>query len=726
LSIKRVPGKQTFAPETFINRELSWLDFNARVLEEAQDPTNPLLERIKFLSIFSTNLDEFFMVRISGLREQALGDGAPQDYSPDGMTPEAQLAAVAVRTQELVAMQYRCWNEQLLPELSQAGLQIVHPEQLTPEQHAGLDQFFQERVFPVVTPMAIDPSHPSPLYHNRGLYLATILIREGGLGPKKLFAVVQLPAVLPRLLPVPAELGQSKFLLLEEAIASRLPQLFGACQVQTWTTFRVTRDSDIELLEQEGDDMLQLIEKRLKARRRGEAVRLEVNARASDEIVAQIVDSEDLHNDPLFQEVYRVQGPVHLGDMMELVKLPGFANWRDAPLVPRMPPLLKKRGNLDLFQTIRQQDIVLHHPYDAFDPVIEFIASAAKDPQVLAIKQTLYRTGGGNSPLVKALMEAAENGKHVTAMVELKARFDEETNVEWARQMERAGVHVVFGFLDIKTHCKVSLVIRKEGEGLRRYVHLSTGNYNPITSRIYTDIGLFTCNEQIAADATALFNFLTGYSQGHRWNHLVVAPTDLFQKTMSLIEEQAERAKRGQSSWIFAKLNALVDHRVVEALYQASQAGVPIDLVIRGICCLRPGLPGISENIRVRSILDRFLEHSRIHVFGPPDDCQVFLSSADWMPRNLNRRVEVMFPLLQPSLKERIVREIIPIYLRDNTKSRLLQADGTYFRAKLPEGTPRHRAQMELMEATCPPARTEPTPDPRPTEEPQPITAWNS
>jgi polyphosphate kinase len=692
--------EQAFQPEHFINRELSWLEFNARVLEEADDTSVPLLERCKFLSIFSSNLDEFFMVRVSGLREQAFGDGAPQDYSPDGLRAITQLQRVAVRTQELVAAQYRCWNEAVRPALEQNGIHLLKDNELNADQHKALDRFFRERAFPILTPMAVDPSHPSPHFHNRQLYLGAMLLREHGLGPKRLFAVVQLPQILPRFVPVgPAE--EANFILLEDAISARLPELFGGFQVLHWTTFRVTRDSDIELLEQESDDMLRLIEERLKARQRGDAVRLEVATGANEELVGKIIEEESLRDAvdgaaEKYSEVYRIPGPVDLTGLMELTEVPNRDPLRDPPFTPQPPAGLGTCRGEDLFTAIARHDVLLHHPFDSFDPVVEFVTSAAKDPKVLAIKQTLYRITA-DSPITRALMQAAENGKHVTALVELKARFDEERNVGWARQMERSGVHVVFGFLDLKTHCKLSLVVRQEGNALRRYVHLGTGNYNQVTARLYTDFGFFTADEDICEDASALFNLLTGYSQGHPWRKLVVAPEDLHRRTMQLIEEQTERAKAGKPSRIFAKLNALVDYRVIEALYRASQAGVPIELLVRGICCLRPGLPGISENIRVTSIVDRFLEHSRLYVFSPDDEAKIFLSSADWMPRNFHRRVEVMFPIEAPDLKERILTEVIPTYLRDNQRNRMLRPDGTYERIWPQNGQPAHRSQQEFL-----------------------------
>jgi polyphosphate kinase len=697
---RRDMSEQVFLAEHFINRELSWLEFNARVLEEAVDGSNPLLERVKFLAIFSSNLDEFFMVRVAGLREQAFGDGAPEDYSPDGLRAIVQLQRIAARTKELVAAQYRCWNESVLPQLAEQRIRLLKHDELAPEQRTILDRFFTERAFPILTPMAVDPAHPSPRYHNRGLYLAAMLEREHGLGPKHLFAVVQLPQVLPRLVPI----GQGddlQFILLEDAVSARLPELFGGFEVLASTTFRITRDSDIELLEQESDDMLRLIEDRLKARQRGQAVRLEVSASGSEELIRLIVDPEELHegdeNPPdSYSEIYRIPGPLDLSAVMDLLRVPGREHLRDPPFTPRLPRGRRSRGGDDIFANIRRNDILMHHPFESFDPVVEFVSRAAKDPNVLAIKQTLYRTSG-DSPVTRALMQAAENGKHVTALVELKARFDEEANVSWARQLERSGVHVVFGFLDLKTHCKLSLVVRQEAGVVRRYVHLSSGNYNPTTALVYTDLGLFTANEDIAADASALFNLLTGYSQGHRWRKLIVAPADLHRRTIELIDEQAQRARSGRPSRIFAKLNSLVDYRVIEALYRASQAGVPIDLICRGICCLRPGLPGISETIHVRSIVDRFLEHSRIFVFSPDDEAQVFLASADWMPRNFYRRVEVMFPIETPELKQRILQEIVPAYLRDNVKARILRADGSHYRLQPQDGEARYRVQEELL-----------------------------
>ncbi len=696
-----MPDPVVYLPEHFINRELSWLEFNARVLEEAQDPSNPLLERVKFLSIFSSNLDEFFMVRVAGLREQAFGGVAPQDVGADGLDALTLLQRIWQRTRELVEQQYRCWNKAILPALVEQQILLLKECDFDKSQRKIVDEFFRQRAFPILTPMAIDPSHPSPRFHNRGLYLAALLQRTSGLGPAELFAVVQLPQVLPRFIDVGTP-QENKFVLLEDIIACKLSELFGGYESAHQATFRITRDMDVDMLEQESDDMLRAIESRLRARQHSEAVRLEVHKEMSRDLLETLIGEEQLQENYFvegekYSEVYRVDGMLDMTALNELARLAGKDALRDAPFTPRQP-LGMRRGD-NLFAEIADRDVLLHHPFDSFDPVVDFIQSAAEDPHVLAIKQTLYRTSG-DSPIVKSLIQAAENGKHVTALVELKARFDEANNISWSRQMERAGVHVVYGFMDLKTHCKLAMVVRQEGAKVRRYVHLGTGNYNPATARLYTDMALFTSNKVMADDCTALFNFLTGYSQGHEWKKLVIAPTDLHRRTIELIDEQTARAAEGKSARIFAKLNSLVDGETIEALYQASQAGVPIDLVIRGICCLRPGLPGISENIRVRSIVDRFLEHSRIMVFGEAGKEQIYLSSADWMPRNFERRVEVMFPVEAPELKRRVCDEIVPVYLRDNCRARVLMPDGSYVRAAAWHDEPEHRAQRELLAAS--------------------------
>ena len=687
-----------FLPEHFINRELSWLEFNARVLEEAQDASNPLMERVKFLSIFSSNLDEFFMVRVAGLREQAFGGVAAQDITADGYRAHSQLLKISGRTRELVEQQYNCFNEAILPALAEEGIHILSEEELDKSQRKITDEFFDRRAFPILTPMAIDPSHPSPRFHNRGLYLVALLHRTQGVGPPDLFAVVQLPQVLPRFINV-GSLGSHELVLLEDILAAKLPELFGGYEIAHHASFRITRDMDVDLLEQEADDMLRAIEQRLRARNHSEAVRLEVQSNIGRDLLSMLIKEESLYHKyeiegQSYSEIYRQDGMLDMTSLWEIVGLRGHEKLRQPSFTPRVPLGLSRKD--DLFAEIADRDILLHHPFDSFDPVVNFIETAAEDSQVLAIKQTLYRTSG-DSPIVRALIQAAGNGKHVTALVELKARFDEANNIDWARQMERAGVHVVYGFMDLKTHCKLAMVVRQEGKKVRRYVHLCTGNYNPSTAKLYTDIGLFTSNKLIADDASALFNFLTGYSQGHKWRKLVVAPQDLHRRTLELIDEQAKRAEQGKKSRISAKLNSLVDRETIEALYRASQAGVPIELLVRGICCLRPGLAGISENIEVRSIVDQFLEHSRIMIFGVGSKTQAFLSSADWMPRNFERRVEVMFPIEAPELKQHLCEKVLPTYWQDNTRARRLMPDGTYVRLTAWHGEDVYRSQHDLL-----------------------------
>ncbi|MEN1681496.1 MAG: polyphosphate kinase 1 [Planctomycetota bacterium] len=687
-----------FTAEHFLNRELSWLEFNARVLEEAQNDTNPLLERVKFLSIFSSNLDEFFMVRVAGLREQAFGHLAPQDPRLDGMGPAAQLRRISFRTRQLVDQQYACWNESVRPSLDAAGVRIVDEASLDSASRKQFDKYFRQRVYPVLTPLAIDPSHPSPRFHNRGFYLAADLKRRRGIGPDRLVAVVQLPQALPRFVPVRPE-GGGDFVPLEDIIATRLPELFGGYEIISCGPFRVTRDMDINLLDEEGDDMLRAIESRLRARQRSEAVRIEASVSLSGKLLDRIAEEERVHRNETgepdaYDEVYRVDGLIDMTGLMDLTSLVDRKDLREPRFSPRVAPAWTASD--DVFEQIDKKDILLHHPFDSFQPVVSFVQQAARDPNVLAIKQTLYRTSG-DSPIIQALIDAAEEGKHVTALVELKARFDEAANIGWARRMEQAGVHVVFGFMDLKTHCKCALVVRQEGKKVRRYAHLGTGNYNPTTARLYTDMGLFTADKAIADDVSALFNFLTGYSQGHDWQKLIVAPQDLHDQTIAMIDEQAQRARDGKRSRVIAKLNSLVDRPTIEALYRASQAGTPIDLIIRGVCCLRPGQPGLSENIRVVSVVDRFLEHSRVLVFGEGSSQKVFLSSADWMPRNFNRRVEVMFPIEDADLKRRVVEEVLPVYLADNQRARQLHADGSYAPVQPRAKERLIRSQQELI-----------------------------
>jgi polyphosphate kinase len=687
------PQSLPIGPEHFVNRELSWLEFNGRVLEEAEDETNPLLERLKFLSIFSSNLDEFMMVRLSGIRSQLRGDAEPEDQLPETLTIQEQFNQAHTRAVELVQRQYACWSVQVQPRLAEHGLKLIASGDLTSDQRTFMDEFFRQTVYPVLTPMAIDPSHPTPHLRSRGLYVAA-LIEQKGLrpgGPKKLLAVVQIPSVLPRLIRLPGNPDVYHYVLLDQFVGARLGQLFGGSEVVCWTTMRITRDSDLDI---DGDqvltDLSQAVEEGLKQLRHRDVVRLEIAAGTDEKLLEHLRRPMQLQP----QEIYHIPGPLDLTSLMEWHGLDKFSHLRDEPFIPRRP--IGFEEGADFFRTIRKRDVIIHHPYESFNCVIEFLQQAAEDPDVLAIKQTLYRTGN-ESPVIRALITAAENGKNVTAVVELLARFDELSNVTWARQLERAGVHVVYGFVNLKTHCKLTLVVRREGDKLRRYVHLGTGNYNAATAKVYTDFGLFTSRRRFGEDATALFNYLTGYARGHDWHRFTISPTDFQRRILELIRRETENAQSGIGGRIVAKLNALVDPEVITALYLASQAGVSIDLQIRGSSSLRPGIAGISDNIRVTSILDRFLEHSRLYLFGAGEDPDLFLSSADWMPRNFRRRVEVMFPVLEASIKRRFLSRIIPLQFEDNVKAREMLPDGTYRRIQRPDGDPPRRAQLSFL-----------------------------
>ncbi|MGH7675929.1 MAG: polyphosphate kinase 1, partial [Gemmatimonadales bacterium] len=682
----RLPG---FAPDRYLNRELSWLGFNGRVLEEARDPSSPWLERLKFAAIFSSNLDEFFEVRVAGLQQQLYAGLEPQDLAADGLDPAALLAAIDRRAHELVAEQYRVLGEELVPGLAAHGIEWVRLDQLSPAERRHVDDLFATSIYPVLTPLAIDPGHPFPHVHNKSLNIA-LLVENDETG-QQLFAVVQVPALLDRVVVLPdGDGGRLRFLLLEDVIGVHLDELFGGFRVLDHTCFRVTRNTDLTIEEDEAEDLLQTVEESLRQRIRGEAVRLEILASADERFVRLLRDALDLED----RDVYRVSGPVDLTAFHAVHRREGFRELKDEPLVPRVPPAFARGG--DVFGLIRAGDILVHHPYESFGCVAEFIERAADDPQVLAIKQTLYRTSGP-SPIISALGRAAQNGKQVTALVELKARFDEENNIVWARELEQAGVHVVYGVVGLKTHGKAALVVRREAGGLRRYVHLSTGNYNPTTARVYTDLGLFTAHPEFGEDVSEMFNMLTGYSRRRRWRKLLVAPVDLREQVIALIEREGRNAQAGRPARIVVKMNALVEPSVIDALYRASQAGVTVDLVIRGICCLRAGLPGLSERIRVTSIVDKFLEHSRICYFENGGDPAVFLGSADWMPRNFVRRIEVMFPIEDPGLKARIVGEILPTVLADTVKARLQRPDGSYARLAPPDGEPGVRSQVVLQ-----------------------------
>jgi polyphosphate kinase len=682
-------------PSLFINRELSWLDFNERVLEEARDPSNPLLDRLKFLAISASNLDEFFEVRVAGLQSQLYDSLEPQDLPPDAMSPLVQLTEIARRAHDFVARQYDTWVDDIRPALANHGLHVCAPDELTETHNRFLDAYFESQVYPVLTPLAIDPAHPFPHLHNKSLNL---ILRVEGVEeepPRQLYAVLQVPSVLSRLVRLPSDNdGEIRFVLLEDVVAPRLDALFGGFKVAACAAFRVTRNSDLTIQETEvRASLLSTIQETLRLRKWGAAVRLEIARGADDDFLAQLQTAPALDLDD--RDVYKVPGPVALIVLGALARIEGFRELKEPPYEPQMPVQLSGRSSI--FAAIRDQDILVHHPYESFDAVVQFIEEASDDPQVLAIKQTLYRTADDN-PIISALERAAEIGKQVTALVELQARLDEENNIVKARALQKAGVHVVYGMVGLKTHCKAALVVRRDHDGIRRYVHLATGNYNPTTAKLYTDLSFFTCRRDFGEDASALFNLLTGYSQGHDWNKLVIAPAHLADQIEALIHRERVHAEAGLPARIIAKMNSLVDPGAIEALYAASQAGVRIDLVIRGICCLRPGVPGVSDNIRVTSIVDRFLEHSRIAFFQNNDRPEVFLSSADWMPRNFRRRVEAMFPIEDPRLQNRIVEGILGVVLSDNVKARVLGPDAVYRRLPPPKpGEAVIRSQVEFQ-----------------------------
>jgi polyphosphate kinase len=678
----------------FFNRELSWLAFNARVLEEAADATLPLYERLKFLAIVSSNFDEFFMIRVAGLKQQILGKVV--EAAADGMTPAEQLKAIHQRVHKIVAEQDRIFQEEVRPALAAQGVQLVEPGQFSPEQREAARKHFRERVLPALTPLAVDPGHPFPHLRNKSLNIAVLLVKQQqrrriSKAKETLLAVVQVPAVLGRLVKLPSQSGLS-VALLGDLIAANVADLFPGYQVKGTTRFRVTRNSDLLVDEEESEDLLSTMQEELRRRELGAAVRLELREEATDETSEML--RRALKLEP--EDVYHTRSPLQLGDLMQLQPLDARPELRVEPLSPVVPPALRDADAV--VDVVAKRDVLLHHPYESFEPVVRFIAEAADDPDVLAIKQTLYRTSG-DSPFVRALSRAAQNGKQVTAVVEIKARFDEANNIAWARRLEENGVHVVYGLIGIKVHGKTALVVRREGEGIRRYVHIGTGNYNPQTARAYTDLSLLTARPEIAEDAAALFNLLTGYSDPPKWNRLAVAPYDLPTRVQQAIEREAERARAGEPARIIAKMNSLVDPTTIRALYAASQAGVEIDLIVRGICCLRPGVPGLSEKIRVTSVVDRFLEHSRVFSFGVGDRNETWISSADWMPRNFVRRIEIMCPVEDPALKRRLHDDVLGTALRDNVKARRLQADGTLTPVEESGGGLRVRSQMALLES---------------------------
>jgi polyphosphate kinase len=675
-------------PSLYLNRELSWLEFNRRVLEEAQDPRVPLLERLKFLAIFSSNLDEFFMVRVGGLEEKVQA-AIERGSGADRMPPQTQLERISQSVRHMVAQQYRCLAEEVLPGLQREGIVLRGPKDLTEPERRYLRDMFQREIFPVLTPLAIDPAHPFPHLLNKSLNLAVLLERPRS--GEKIFAMVKVPGVvLPRFIPLPAEKGHV-FIPLETVIRLHLPDLFPGMKIDCDTTFRLTRNSEYEIDDDEVEDLLKTIEEKVRKRDRGFCVRLEIEQGTLPDIEQFLVSKFELES----ADVYQLPAMLDLTGLFQVYGLPGYPTLRDPQFVPQLVQDFAQAP--DLWAAIRTRDILVHHPYESFGHVVDFIEAAARDERVLAIKQTLYRTSS-DSPIIRALQQAAENGKQVTAVVELKARLDELHNIQWARALEKAGVHVVFGFVGLKTHCKVALVVRREEDAIRRYVHLSTGNYNPQTARIYTDLGFFTCNPEFCEDASALFNYLTGYSEPPQWRKLVVAPSRLQSFFIEKIEQEIAQQKAGKTGRIIAKMNGLLEPAVVQALYRASQAGVRIDMSVRGICALRPGLPGFSDNIRVFSIVDRFLEHSRIFYFGNGGDAQVYIGSADWMDRNLSRRVEVIFPIEQADLKHRLIGELLATSMADNVKTRELMPDGSWKRVEPAAGQARVRSQERFLE----------------------------
>ncbi|XXX78517.1 polyphosphate kinase 1 [Sorangium sp. So ce134] len=676
-------------PNHYLNRELSWLEFNARVLAEARSHEVPLFERLKFLSIFFSNLDEFFMVRVAGLQAQTQRTIA--EVPPDGLTPHEQLVAIGARVHALVDDAYQLWNSDLIPALQRAGIVIVKPDELDPTELSALDDRFRTDIFPILTPIAIDPGHPFPHLRNKMINLGIMFSREHE-AQEPGFAVIQVPPMLSRLMKVRVEGATRAFVLLEDVIARHVKDFFPSGRLRGTYPFRVTRNWDLEIDEEEGEDLLETIQAELRRRDRGNAVRLEIGIGEGAGTSVQRL-CRALKVDASLA-VYRVPGPLHIADLMGIVADDERREYRDEPFAPQVPPLF--RDVEDIFAVIREQDVLLHHPYESFDPIAEFVSRAADDPNVLAIKQTLYRTGG-DSPILKALARAAESGKQVTAIVELKARFDEASNIQWARTLEQSGVQVIYGLLGLKTHAKALLVVRREKDKLRRYVHLSTGNYNPQTARLYTDIGLFTANREIGEDMTSLFNLLTGYSAPPKWNRLIVAPLGLHEAVLGLIAREAAHARAGRKAEIVAQMNALVDVDVIDALYAASQAGVDIKLAVRGICCLRPGIQGLSERIQVRAIIDRFLEHKRLFRFANGGNEEVYMASADWMPRNFHRRVELMIPIIEPSIRSR-VEDMLNTATSDTAKTWELASDGSYHKLQVPPGAPQLRSQQRFIE----------------------------
>lgn len=676
------------APALYFNRELSWLEFNRRVLEEAQDTRHPLLERVKFLAIFSSNLDEFFMIRVSGVKDQ-IAAGVTTALA-DGRLPADQLAEIRARALPMMREQRRYFYDEIMPELNAAGIDIPRHAQLSPDEQDYLRKYFLADILPVVTPLAFDPGRPFPHISNLSLNLAVMVRRPNG---DTRFGRVKVPTSLPRLIPL---VEGRRFVWLEDVIAANLGLLFPGHEIIESHTFHVIRDADMEIQEDEAPDLLETIEQGLRQRQFGPVVRLVVDEDMPESMVSLLIDNLEVEAG----DVYPLQPPLAMSSLWALVGL-NRPDLKDAPFTPAAPPQLRDAKLPDqIFAAIRKQDILLHHPYDSFKTVLDFIDAAANDPQVVAIKQTLYRVGR-NAPVVRSLLEAQRNGKEVAVLVELKARFDEESNINWARALEGEGVHVVYGLLGLKTHSKITLVVRREPGGLRRYLHLATGNYNAVTAGIYTDLGLLTCDEELGADATELFNTLTGYSTQQYYRGLLVAPGSMRERFEALVQREIEHMQAGRGGRLIFKMNSLVDERLIRKLYEASRAGVEIDLIVRGICCLRPGVPGISENVRVISIVGRFLEHSRIYYFGNGGAPEVYLGSADLMPRNLDRRVEIIFPVKDPALRSYLRGAVLEVEMRNTLRARVLQPDGSYVCRDGRAGEPPVDSQAWLLTHAC-------------------------
>jgi len=677
------------APENFINRELSWLEFNRRVLEEAQDATQPLIERVKFLSIFSSNLDEFFEIRVAGIKQQI--DSGSTDVGPDDLSPTEVFQSITATVHELVAAQYDLWNRHILPLMAHNGIRFLRVASFKGQHAEWAHHFFRNEIFPVLTPLAVDASHPFPQVLNKSHNL--IIRARRPEDPEPLYAIVQVPRVSPRLIALPRkdESAPWEYILLSDLVKHYVGELFPGMELEGVHAFRITRNGDLYIDDEEADNLLRTIEQELRRRNKGNAVRLEVKADCPRDFQRFLLDRFNLTD----ADLYLLDGPISMTHISPLLGNEAFAKLKDRPFFPAHDPSLPP--GTDVWERLRHDDILLHHPYEPFEDLVNFIESAARDPKVLAIKMTLYRTSG-DSPIVAALGEAAANGKQVTAIVELKARFDEANNIQWARKLEDAGVHVVYGVVGLKTHCKMFLIVRRDEDRIRQYAHLSTGNYHPSTARIYTDLGLLTSNPALTEEVATLFNTLTGLAEYPGFKKLLVSPFDLAARTKHLIERERDHALNGKPARIIAKLNSVVDETLITALYEASCAGVRIDLIVRGICCLRPGIPGVSENIRVLSIVGRFLEHSRIFYFANSGHPVIYLGSADWMPRNLYRRVEIAFPIESPGLRKTLFDDVLPAYLNDRVKARELQSDGTYLRLKPAPGEEASQAQFFFRE----------------------------